>query len=271
MTPGRRRRRASIASGVARSCRAKRSSSPAIRRSIPNRSRRGCAPGSRRSSTSPVGGAGRRQTRRPNARVPGRPGVSTIRCSAGRTRRSAPKRAACTSARAGAAARAARAVGRPPSSSSNRRFPARWQRDERSLFDGVDTIIAGLAQFAGARAAEGARPTGSRRSRRPCRPRRSGSTPKATTRPCTPLLAGLRAVRVAARSAAQHADRRGGAVRDRLPPAPEGARVPAGDPARQRRARRSAGRRRRGRARTAGAGRRSSSPITAPPTWPSSR
>ena len=34
-------------------------------------------------------------------------------------------------------------VGRQRSSSSSRRFPGRWQRDERSLFDGIDTTIAG--------------------------------------------------------------------------------------------------------------------------------
>ena len=36
-------------------------------------------------------------------------------------------------------------------SSSSRRLPGQLQRDETSLFDGIDTSIAGLAQFAGAR------------------------------------------------------------------------------------------------------------------------
>ena len=53
---------------------------------------------------------------------------STIRCSARRFRRSAPKRAACTSARARRSCSRCPGRRRRRSSSRNRRFPARWTR-----------------------------------------------------------------------------------------------------------------------------------------------
>ena len=114
----------------------------------------------------------------------------------GPTPRSAPKRAACTSARAwrscsrcrGGAA-AARATSSPTTV-----LAGRQRQDETSLFDGIDTTPPGLAQYAG-RAAPGARgrPRGDRRRRRRraegVRARRAGR------RGAPRSLAGLTAVR----------------------------------------------------------------------------
>ena len=125
----------------------------AIRRSTPSKSRQVCGRGSRRSSTSPPAApaAAGATSRRPgdDARRPGR---STIRCSARRMRKSAPKRAACTSARG------RRSCSRCPGrrlvdvSAAGIRDPrCRWIATRAALFDGIDTSIAGLAKFAGAR------------------------------------------------------------------------------------------------------------------------
>ena len=80
---------------------------------------------------------------------------STIRCSARRTPRSAPKRAACTSARAWRSC--SRLPGPSPDSFQlvESTIAGQLDRDERWLFDGVDTSVAGLAQFAGARPPRG--------------------------------------------------------------------------------------------------------------------
>ncbi len=54
----------------------------------------------------------------------------------------------------GAAAVAARVRCRLRITSSSRRSPARWSATEAGMFDGVDSSIAGLAQFAGAQRAD---------------------------------------------------------------------------------------------------------------------
>ena len=218
-----------------RSSRARRSSSPAIRRSIPEQIEG--RPASLAAEEVLLPGAGsadrRRGRRRRRACRRRQPRASTIRCSARRTPRSAPRRAACTSARAW------RSCWRCPgpsaddaSSSSSRRLPGRLQRGRARRCSTASTpSIAGLAQFAGAAAAAGARPTGSRRSRPPCRTRRSGSTPTsdagATLQPL--LDRPARGSRAARRSCATMPIDESGALRDRVPAAPEGARVPAGD------------------------------------------
>ncbi len=117
-------------------------------------------------------------------------------------------------------------------------------RDERSLFDGVDTSVAGLAQFAGARPPRGlveglaAIQTTAQNAERRFAAEGAGAT-------LQPLVTGLRAVRALRAQLRDPGDRRGRTFRDRLPPPPEGARVSAGHSAGQRRPRRSAGRRRR--------------------------
>ena len=82
--------------------------------------------------------------RRAGAHHPHRSRPSTIRCSARRTRRSAPRRAACTSARD-----MAQLLALPGPSTSHFQLTESTIRrpdasDERSLFDGMDTSIAGL-------------------------------------------------------------------------------------------------------------------------------
>ena len=107
----------------------------------------------------------------------------TTRCSARPTTRSAPRRAACTSARAWAScSRCRRPRRRPPTSSSRRRSPAQMQRDETSLFDGVDSSIMSLAKFVTGASAQGPdrRPDGDRQRRR--RSRRRPSTRSTTKR-----------------------------------------------------------------------------------------
>ena len=54
-------------------------------------------------------------------------------------------------------------------------LPAQMQKDEASLFDGVDTTLLSLAKYAGARAPKDLT-EGLRSSRTPCRRRRKTST-----------------------------------------------------------------------------------------------
>ena len=120
-------------------------------------------------------------------------------------------------------------------------------RDEQSLFDGIDYTIGGLARFAGPNvpreltAGLAAMTAAVQNAQKAFQ-----TVSDAATVP--PLIGGLRAVRQLRTAAARDADRRGGTLRDRLPTAPEGTRVPAGDCRRQQRAHRRPGRRRRGRA-----------------------
>ena len=153
----------------------------------------------------------------------------------------------------GAAARRCRALRAPAISSSSRRSPGRLQRDDASLFDGVDTSIAGLAQFAGARPPRELTDGLAAIAAAVQNAQQRFDDARATTRRCSRSSTGLRAVRALRGQLRAMHDRRGGPLRDRVPAAPEGARVPAGHSAGQRRPHRSAGRRRRRRARAAGA------------------
>ena len=197
MTPD--RRPAAVSTIRRRRCsRAKRSSSPAIRRSTPNRSKTGCGRGSRRSSTSP----GRSGRRRPGA---GRrrilpveprhydPLLGKTYAEIGTEARSMHK---CQGH--GAAAGAARPVG---GDLSARRVDVagQLQRDETALFDGIDTTIAGLAQFAG-RAPAGELIDGWPPSRRRCRTRRKRFDSEATRRRCSRCCRPARGARRCAAS-----------------------------------------------------------------------
>ena len=133
-----------------RSCRAKPTSWPATRRSIQSRSRKVCARGSRGSSMS-RSAARAAATRRRAGACAGLIWRCTIRCSARRIRRSAPKRAACTSARGRRSCSRCPGLRRPRFQLAESTIPGQMDRDEATLFDGVDTSIAGLAKFAGAR------------------------------------------------------------------------------------------------------------------------
>ena len=182
MPPDRQRRRPAP-QGVGGASRAKPTSWPATRRSTPSRSRTACARGSRRSSIT----ARLRLPRRADAPAGKLTRVNSARlrsrCSARPTRRSAPKRAACTSARAWRSCWRCR--GRPrrdATSWSSRRSPASCSATRRRCSTASTPSIAGLAQFAGAAAAEGP-------DRRPRRDRRRGadraedsSTPTTTMR-----------------------------------------------------------------------------------------
>src|SRR5215831_5042836 len=122
----------------------------AIPRSIPSRSKKDCGRGRRRSTT------GRRGSDRPTPMPPRRKAGSaaSIRrrmtsCWGGRIRRSAPKRAACTSVRAwrsslpGPVVRTYRLV--------ETTIPGQMEKDEKLLTDGIDTSLASLSQLAGTR------------------------------------------------------------------------------------------------------------------------
>ena len=126
-----------------------------------------------------AGGSGGHSPRRPRRRTsrastPAR----TTSCSAAPTPRSAPTRAAITSARApagcrrspacsSAAAAAAAAAASPVSVDGLARFPGRWTRTRRRSSTASTSALAGLAQYAGAESARGA-------DRRPRRDRRAG-------------------------------------------------------------------------------------------------
>jgi LmbE family N-acetylglucosaminyl deacetylase len=132
-------------------------------------------------------------------------------------------------------------------------IPGQMDRDERSLFDGVDTTIASLSQFAGARAprelTDGLAAIASavqlaQKQFDASRRRVDAHAPARRT-----------SRRRSARRPARHPrDRRGSEVRNPVPSPSEGTGVPAGDFPRQRRPRRCPRRRRCGRAWSAGAG-----------------
>ena len=61
-------------------------------------------------------------------------------------------------------------------------IPGQMQKDETSLFDGIDSTIPGLAQFAGPRPPQDLVERSGRRSRRPSRTRRRSSTAVPTRR-----------------------------------------------------------------------------------------
>ena len=126
------------------SCRTRRTRWPAIRRNIPNRSRRGCGRGSRGSFTSRrrAGGGNRRRPRACRRRA--RRVRFTARQDVLRDWHRGAQHAQVPGA--GAAARAARAVGVGTFQLAALRFPARWSPGA-ALFDGVDTSIAGLARL----------------------------------------------------------------------------------------------------------------------------
>ena len=101
-------------------------------------------------------------------------------------RRRWPRRRAAARRRRGAPGggrarrRGGRAAGRR-TRWSTRRLPAQMDKDETSLFDGVDMTLAGLAKYAGRESAGGAHERRSRRSRRQASGAARRSTP-ATTR-----------------------------------------------------------------------------------------
>ena len=109
------------------------------RRSIPEQIKEGLRPWQpKKLITSPASAspASRRRRARSRASTP----ASTIRCSARPTPKSAPRRAACTSARAWAQLLSLPAPAAPPRYQLvETTMPARLQQDEASLFDGVDT------------------------------------------------------------------------------------------------------------------------------------
>ena len=135
---------------------------------------------------------------------------STIRCSARPTPRSAPKRAACTSARAWRSCsrcRALRATSFQLVESTH--CPADCTRDERRC------STASTPRSRAWRSSPAPRPPrelddGWRRSQPPCRTRRSGSTTltRRRARRCSRFSTGLRAVRVLRAQLRDDADRR---------------------------------------------------------------
>ena len=264
----RRRRRRPAPSGVGASSRARRSSSPAIRRSIPSRSKEGLRPwqpkkfyfAGRFRRPGRATAAGRRKLPTVNLAVYD-PLLGKTYAEIGTEARSmhkcqgmaqllalpGPSAASYQLVESTIPGAAASGTSSRSSTASTRRSPGSRSspapRPPQELIDGLAAIASAVAD----RAEEVRR----RRRRRDAR---------AAARP-----ACARCVRCAAQLR-DDGDRRGRAVRDRFPPAPEGARVPAGHSARQRRPRRSAGRRRRRRAGTAGAACRWSSRIAARPT-----
>ena len=186
----------------------------------------------------------RRQPRRqaPTAPVPARPiptrssppstPTSTTRSSAARSAKSAASRPACTCARA-ARRSAARRRHRRALSAVETAIAAQKDKDETSLFEGIDTSLESLPRFAGARRRR-ARARARAIARRTSPPRRRRSAredPAAAVR----LLARPHRGARAARAAWLDGPDRDAAVRDRLPPEAEARPVPAGDPARARR------------------------------------
>ena len=120
----------------------------------------------------------------------------TIRCSARPTRRSAPKRAACTSARAWRSCWRCRGPRRRTYQLVESTIAGQLQRDERSLVDGVDTSIASLAQVCRAAAAARSSLTVSPRLRPTVQAAQKKFDSDSDDASVAPLVAGLHAVRV---------------------------------------------------------------------------
>ena len=156
-----RQRRRPASHGVGGASRATPTSSPAIRRSSRSRSRKACGRGSRGSCiTAPASAS------RASRRSPGR----LTRINSGGLRRAARQDLRGDRQRSaqhaqvpghGAAAVAADADVHRQLSAGRDDAAAQMQKDETSLFDGVDNSVLSLAKYAGAQRAEGSRPTGS--------------------------------------------------------------------------------------------------------------
>ena len=143
----------------------------------------------------------------------------------------------------GAAARAAWASRRRPISSPNRRSPVSCRRTRRRSSTASTRTIPGLAQFAGPRPPQELT-TVWPRSPRPSRTRRSSSTAVPTRRRFSRSSTACARCALFEAGCVPAARTRAGATTSTCG-CPEGTRVSAGDSPRQRRARRSAGRRRR--------------------------
>ena len=169
-------------------------------------------------------------SRRPPGRMTRVNSASTTRCSARPTPRSAPKRAACTSARAWRSCCRCRRPSRShATSSSRRRFPAQTQKDEDVAVRRRRHASRAWRSSPARRAPKelDRRADGDLRRRR--RPRRRASTRSSDEATLKPLLDGLFAVRALRGELRGMPIDESAKVRNRFPAAAEGARVPAGD------------------------------------------